>query len=68
MKCPNCNSELKECHMYLHHVICDNCKYEEKDIFVINKGKNNIPNIDIDIELTDVNKFKKIIKNYTKGC
>lgn len=39
MKCPNCNSKLRECHMYLHHVICDKCKYEEEDIHIINKGE-----------------------------
>ena len=38
MKCPKCNGEMEELHMFLHHVKCKNCNYEEEDIFIRNKG------------------------------
>ena len=37
MKCPKCNGEMEELHMFLHHVKCKNCNYEEEDIFIKNK-------------------------------
>ena len=38
MKCPKCNEEMKELHPFLHHEKCENCGYEEEDIFIINEG------------------------------
>ena len=29
MKCPKCNEEMKELHLFLHHVKCEKCdKFE----------------------------------------
>lgn len=39
MKCPKCNNEMKELHPFLHHVKCENCGYEEEDIFERNQGQ-----------------------------
>ena len=38
MKCPNCGEEMIELHMFLHHIRCESCKYEEEDGFIRNKG------------------------------
>lgn len=38
MKCPKCGAEMEELGMFVHHVKCENCKYEEDDIFIINEG------------------------------
>lgn len=38
MKCPKCNTEMKELSYFLHHVKCENCEYEEEDIFIRNEG------------------------------
>ena len=38
MKCPKCNEEMKELHLFLHHVKCEKCEYEE-DVFIRNEGK-----------------------------
>lgn len=40
MKCPKCNTKMKELHPFLHHVKCESCEYEEEDIFVRNEGKH----------------------------
>lgn len=39
MKCPKCDKKMKEIRIFTHHVKCENCEYEEKDIFVVNQGK-----------------------------
>lgn len=29
---------MEEIRIFLHHVKCNNCEYEEKDVFVVNEG------------------------------
>lgn len=42
MKCPKCDNGMIELSIYEHHVKCNICKYEEKDVFVIHEGKYNM--------------------------
>lgn len=57
MKCPKCNNEMKELHPFLHHVKCENCGYEEEDIFERNQGQKERQSNESKIKIQPYKKY-----------